>query len=252
VKGVVVDRARDPRDYVLASFGGAGPMHACFVAQAMNVPKVLVPAYAGVASAFGATAMNLRHDLERFLYAPLDTVDLAELNQGYEALEARGRALLEADGVPPDRMTLNRTAQMRYQGQTFEVECEIPAGRLEARHRPVIAQTFHATHKKDYGVHTDDFPIVFVSLGVTAIGRFTEPPVFGAAANGKDAGATVRRVYFSGRWIETPVLSADRLGPGASVPGPGIVEYSDACAVLPPGCKGKIDGIGNLLIDIGN
>ena len=72
VKGVVVDRARDPRDYVLASFGGAGPMRACFVAQAMNVPTVLVPAHAGVASAFGAIAMNLRHDLESFLYAALD------------------------------------------------------------------------------------------------------------------------------------------------------------------------------------
>ena len=124
------DRARDPRDYVLASFGGAGPMHACFVAQAMNVPTVLVPAHAGVASAFGAIAMNLRHDLESFLYAALDSIDTGQLNASYDALEARGRALLAADGIAEAEMVLTRTAQMRYEGQTFEVECDIPSQRI--------------------------------------------------------------------------------------------------------------------------
>ncbi|MGD9536003.1 MAG: hydantoinase/oxoprolinase family protein [Alphaproteobacteria bacterium] len=251
VKGVVVDRARDPRDYVLASFGGAGPMHACFVAQAMNVPRVLVPAHAGVASAFGATAMNLRHDLESFLYAPLGEVDLDRLNAGYDELEARGRMLLAADGVSDERIALARTAQMRYQGQTFEVECEIPSGRIEKRHLPEIAKTFHATHRRDYGVHSEDFPIVFVALGATAIGRFPDPPIFRSSANGHDAAANPRRVYFGGRWVETPVFAAEGLSAGMSVPGPSIVEYADACAVLPPGCTGRIDDIGNLLIEVG-
>jgi len=251
VKGVVVDRARDPRDYVLTSFGGAGPMHACFVAQAMNVPKVLVPAHAGVASAFGATAMNLRHDLESFLYASLDDIDLAQLNNGYEELEARGRVLLAADGLDPDGMILSRTAQMRYEGQTFEVECDIPSGSIEKQHLPEIAQAFHAAHTKDYGVHSDDFPIVFVALGVTAIGKFSDPPIFKTVSGDGTATASTRPVYFGGEWIETPVFAAADLAAGMSVPGPSIVEYSDACAVLPPGCKGNIDGMGNLLIEIG-
>ena len=186
VKGVVVDRARDPRDYVLASFGGAGPMHACFVAQTMNVPTVLVPAHAGVASAFGAIAMNLRHDLESFLYAALDSIDTGQLNACYDALEARGRALLAADGIAEAEMVLTRTAQMRYEGQTFEVECAIPSQRIEAQGLPGIAEAFHAAHEKDYGVHSEDFPIVFVALGVTAIGRYADPPIFHPAAGGRD------------------------------------------------------------------
>ena len=89
VKGVVVARARDPRDFTLASFGGAGPMHACFVARAMNIPKVIIPAQAGVASAFGATAMNLRHDLEVFMYASIADVDLDLLNRILGDLEKK-------------------------------------------------------------------------------------------------------------------------------------------------------------------
>ena len=251
VKGVVVDRARDPRDYVLTSFGGAGPMHACFVAQAMNVPKVLVPAHAGVASAFGATAMNLRHDLESFLYAPLDDIDLDKLNAGYDALEARGHALLSADGVAEGGVTLSRTAQMRYEGQTFEVECDIPSGRIEAQHVPEIARIFHAAHTKDYGVHSEDFPIVFVALGVTAIGKISDPPVFQSATADGGAAPSTRPVYFDGQWLDTPVFSAAGLAAGMRVPGPSIVEYADACAVLPPGCTGEIDGMGNLLIEVG-
>ena len=256
VKGVVVDRARDPRDYVLSSFGGAGPMHACFVAQAMNVPKVLVPAHAGVASAFGATAMNLRHDLESFLYAEVEDIDLERLNTDYETLEARGRALLAADGVDGGGMMISRTAQMRYQGQTFEVECEIPSGRIEARHLPVIAQMFHAAHTKDFGVHSEDFPIVFVALCVTAIGKFSDPPIFQMDGTGESRGngaaASTRPVYFGGHWIDTPVFTASELAAGTHIPGPSIVEYADACAVLPPGCTGKSDGMGNLHIAIGN
>ena len=252
VKGVVVDRARDPRDYVLASFGGAGPMHACFVAQAMNVPTVLVPAHAGVASAFGAIAMNLRHDLESFLYAALDSIDTGQLNASYDALEARGRALLAADGIAEAEMVLTRTTQMRYEGQTFEVECDIPSQRIEAQDLPGIAEAFHTAHEKDYGVHSEDFPIVFVALGVTAIDRYADPPIFPPAAGGRPGEASTRSVYFDGQWIDTPVFSADDLVAGTTVPGPSIVEYADACAVLPPGCGGKIDEMGNLTINIGD
>ncbi|MDA0231533.1 MAG: hydantoinase/oxoprolinase family protein [Proteobacteria bacterium] len=252
VKGVVVDRARDPRDYVLTSFGGAGPMHACFVAQAMNVPKVLVPAHAGVASAFGATAMNLRHDLESFLYAELVDIDIEQLNTSYEELEARGRVLLASDGVAEDGMVISRTAQMRYLGQTFEVECEIPSGRIDKHHVPEIAKIFHAAHTRDYGVHSEDFPIVFVALGVTAIGKFSDPPIIHPVAKGRGASPSTRPVYFGGQWIETPVFAANGLTAGLNIPGPSIVEYADACAVLPPGCKATTDEMGNLLIEIGN
>jgi N-methylhydantoinase A len=176
VKMVLVARGRDPRDFVLASFGGAGPMHACFIAEALSIPRVVVPNYAGVASAFGATAMDLRQDVEAFFYAPVQEVDLERLNAVFVDLEERARSLLGEDGVVADRMEFSRTAQMRYVGQTYEVETPIPSEPITAENLPRIVQEFHRQHELEYGVSSDEFAPAFVSLAVTGIGRMTAPP----------------------------------------------------------------------------
>ncbi|WP_191057902.1 hydantoinase/oxoprolinase family protein [Geminicoccus harenae] len=252
VKGVLLARARDPRDFVLASFGGAGPMHACFVAQAMNVPKVVIPVQAGVASAFGATAMDIRHDVEAFLYAPLEEVDLNRLNELFDGLEAEGRRRLAADGIPYDRMILQRTAQMRYVGQTYEVDADIPEGRIGKAHLPGIAETFHQAHKREYGVSSDDFPIAFVALGVTAVGKLVEPPSFAFTAHADAPEPTTRKVYFAGEWLDSTVYDSRQLTPGFTLSGPSIVEYPDSIAVIPPRCSGQVDASGNMMVEIAN
>ena len=250
VRGVVVARARDPRDFVLASFGGAGPMHACFVAQAMNIPKVVVPAQAGVASAFGATAMNIRHDLEAFMYASLEEADIELLNSIFADLEAKARKLLAADRIEEHEMIISRTAQMRYVGQTYEVDTDIPAGPIVRAQLPAIADAFHAAHKREYGVSSDDFPIALVALGVTAVGRLVEPPLFEFTASTAAAGSRSRKVYFDGQWLETAVYDGRQLVSGSEVAGPTIVEYLDSIAVLPPRSTGIVDGSGNLIVSL--
>ena len=253
VKGVVVARARDPRDFVLASFGGAGPMHACFVAQAMNIPKVIIPGQAGVASAFGATAMNIRHDVEAFHYADLASANVEELNRLYDELELKARERLKKDGIEGDRVVIQRTAQMRYVGQTYEVDVDIPSGKLKQGQLADIARAFHDAHKQEYGVSSEDFPIAFVALGAVAHGALRKPPVFNfikAASAG--AADRSRKVYFDGRWIEAKLENAGDLKPGENITGPAIVEYLDAIAVLPPGCDGVVDPHGNLIVSITN
>ncbi|WP_244437892.1 MULTISPECIES: hydantoinase/oxoprolinase family protein [unclassified Mesorhizobium] len=250
VKGVVVARARDPRDFVLASFGGAGPMHACFVAQAMNIPKVIIPGQAGVASAFGATAMNIRHDIEAFHYASLDEVNTDELNRIYADLEEKAKQRLVADGIDASNMKITRTAQMRYVGQTYEVDTDIPNGQIKQEQVGGIAAAFHKAHMLEYGVSTDDFPIAFVSLSVTAVGQLTEPPHFNFGASSSNGGGSTRDVYFDGKWVSSALHSSKELQAGAIVSGPGIVEYPDSIAVLPPGCVGQVDQSGNLIVAI--
>ena len=172
IKLVLVDRGRDPRDFVLASFGGAGAMHACAIARAMRIPKIIVPTYAGVASAFGAIAMDLRHDLEAFYYGPVDDADFDQLNLLYDELETRGRELLGRDGVAVEDMVLSRNAQMRYVGQFWEVLAPIPAGKLGRASIARINQAFHAEHETEHGVNSPSFAVEFVSVGLTATGRF--------------------------------------------------------------------------------
>jgi N-methylhydantoinase A len=251
IKMVLIDRGRDPRDFVLVSFGGAGPMHACFIARALSIPRVVVPAYAGVASAFGATAMDIRHDLEAFFYSPVDSVDLARLNRLYEQLEEQGRDLLAQEALAPGRVSVSRSAQMRYIGQSYEVETPIPLGQLTAASLPCIVQNFHDAHQREYGVASAQFTPAFVSLGVTVIGHNDKPPIMQInAASGQDPRKGERRVYFAGHWLITPVYDGHVLRQGFTLRGPAIVEYAHSCAVLPPDTTAVVDQLENLIITV--
>lgn len=250
VKKVLVSRGRDPRDFILASFGGAGAMHACFVAESMNIPKVIMPIHAGVASAFGATAMDLRQDLEAFYFSPVAEADLATVNRLFESLEQRAVDLLLADGIPRERIQLSRSAQMRYVGQTYEVDTPLPSKVLEQADIPDIIKTFHQCHEREYGVSSNDFAPALVALGVTAIGKMATPPPVPVGANGGDPIKGERQIYFNGAWHPSTVYDGHALQTDASVAGPCIVEYEHACAVLPPGTVATVDIYGNLIIDI--
>jgi N-methylhydantoinase A len=252
VKMVLVARGRDPRDFVLASFGGAGAMHTAFVAEAMNIPKMIVPAYAGVASAFGATAMDLRQDVEAFMYAPLAHIDLDEINGTFDRLEKRAMDLLAQDGVAAADVTISRSAQMRYVGQTYEVETPMPEGRFTADTLPKLAANFDEQHRLEHGVSSSDFEPAIVSLSVTATGATVTPPLF-EKAEGSSAEKVkgTRQVYFAGEWAETEIFDGEALSSGDKITGPAIVEYNDACAVLPPTTHASVDDMQNLVIELG-
>ena len=252
VKKVIINRGRDPRDFVLTSFGGAGPMHACFVARAMNIPKVIVPAAAGVASAFGATVMDVRQDVEQFMYAPIGEVDLDRLNSAYAELERTARTLLARDNVSAENVLINRTAQMRYVGQTYEIETPIPDGALTKDALVTIADTFHAVHEQEHGVSSDIFDPALVSLSLAATAPTAAlPPYKSVATENVVAMKSSRSVYFSGEWIACPIYNGQILQPGSELQGPAILEYLDSVAVLPPGARATIDIQGNLIIQVG-
>jgi N-methylhydantoinase A len=251
IKMVLIDRGRDPRDFVLVSFGGAGPMHACFIARSLNIPQVVVPAHAGVASAFGATAMDVRHDLETFFYAPVDEVDLARLNQLYERLEDQGRSLLAREVLRWERVSVSRSAQMRYVGQSYEVETPVPLGRLTASSLPHIVQSFHSAHAREYGVASEQFAPAFVSLGVTVIGHNERPPIVQTISTSSvNPCKGERQVYFAGQWLTTAIYDGQRLAPGFALRGPAIVESVHSCTVLPPDTTAVVDELENVVISV--
>lgn len=252
VKKILVSRGRDPRDFVFASFGGAGALHACFVARSMNIPKVIVPPHAGVASAFGATVMDLRQDLEHFYYTPVKSADLDRINGILSELEAKAKAALKAQGFDNENeIELIRTAQMRYVGQSYEVDTPIPNGVLTADSLPGIEQEFHACHLKEFGVSSEDFAPAFVSFGVAAIGHMEDPPpVEISHVAGGDILKGERDVYFEGAWTRCQVYSGEALGTQHRIDGPAIVEYEHACTVLPPKTRAHVNAMGALVIDI--
>lgn len=251
IKLVLIDRGRDPRDFVLASFGGAGPMHACAIARSMSIPKVIVPANAGVASAFGAIAMDLRHDLEDFYFGDVAAADFDRLNELYGNLEARGRELLKRDGVAEEHVSLTRNAQMRYIGQFWEVSAPMPSETLSDRSVAAILDSFHNAHETEHGVCSPSFPVEIVSIGLTANGEFsTKPELKIAERSAGNASSGTRDVYFDGAWVPVSVYAGANLGTEATVQGPAIIEYPHFETVLPRDTSAVVDRVGNLIVSV--
>ena len=250
VKKVITGRGRDPRDFILASFGGAGAMHAFLIAESMNIPRIIVPAAAGVASAFGATAMDLRQDLESFYFSAVVDADIGTINELYEKLESDALALLSADGVDENDVVITRTAQMRYVGQSYEVETPVPSGKLDDSDLVTISERFHECHKQEFGVSSDDFEPSIVVLGLAAVGKTKRPPAVTVVASGENIEKGSRDVYFDKQWYKSIVYDGHALGAQSEVAGPCIVEFEHACAVIPPYAIGTVDNYGNMIIEL--
>ncbi|MAO49521.1 MAG: hydantoinase/oxoprolinase family protein [Halomonas sp.] len=253
VKKVLVARGRDPRDFVYTSFGGAGALAACFVAKSMNIPKVIVPPHAGVASAFGATVMDLRQDVEHFYYAPVKDADLEKVNTILNELETKARKELIHQGFSNDaEIEIIRSAQMRYVGQSYEVDTPLPNGTLNADNLPDIEKAFHGVHMQEFGVSSDDFAPAFVSFSITAIGQMDNPPPVEMQCSEDDQSAIKgqRDVYFDGAWINCNVYKGESLTTHHRIEGPAIIEYDHACTVLPPHTHARVNTMGALVIDI--
>ena len=178
--------------------------------------------------------------------------DLDRLNTAYDELDQTARDLLAQDNVSPENIIITRTAQMRYVGQTYEIETPIPERRLTDTALTNITDVFHATHQKEHGVSSDIFDPAFVSLSVAATAHTESLPAYKSAAKTNVvAMKSTRSVYFSGERQDCPVYNGQILPPGEETHGPAILEYVDSVAVLPPGSHARVDNTGNLIIDVG-
>lgn len=242
----------------MVAFGGAGGLHAHQIAQSVGIDRVLVPPFAGVACAFGATTMDIRHDLEATFYAAADEIDVEALNGAYDDLEAEMVELLARDGVDRAAVTLERHALMRYIGQSYDVATPVPSGRLDSAAIADVKGEFHRAHEREYGVFSESFGIAFVTLRITGVGRtealevdaFRDAVRASVDGNGADPRSVkgYRQAYFNGEHHDVEVHDVARLTVGQVVRGPALIEQQDGVIVLPPGAVGRADDYENVLI----
>ena len=156
-----------------------------------------------------------------------------------------------ADEADESQVELIRTAQMRYVGQSYEVETPVPSGTITADQLPGIMAEFHRVHEREFGVSSDDFAPAFVALSVAAIGKLRQPPqVTRPHSNGATEQTGSRDVYFSGSWVECPVYNGEALSQGCEIQGPAIVDYEHACTVLPDRTSATVNEAGALVITL--
>jgi N-methylhydantoinase A len=246
IRAVSSERGRDPREYALFAFGGNGPLFAAGMARALEMTRVVVPPAPGLFSAFGLLYSDVEHHYVRTWRRPARGLDPAGLAEAYGRLEDEARAQLAAEGFTGAAVRMTRSADCRYQGQSFELTVPVTAS-------VSVEETFGREHERTYGHRAGaDEPVEIVSLRVVGQGLSDRPrvPERVQIGRGADRAAPARRVYFGPEqgWIDTPILARGDLATPRE--GPAIVEEYDATCVVPPGARAQLDGYGNIVMEV--
>jgi N-methylhydantoinase A len=245
MRTITVKQGIDPRDYSLVAFGGAGPMHAVWLAQELEIREVIVPWSPGTFSAWGMLQTDIRHDVVRTFYQPLAALDGGgPVEEVYAALQAEGAELLAGEGMGDDERYFARSADMRYVGQEYTVT--VPVG--PAIDLAEIDASFHDQHRIRYGHSTPGAPVEFVNLRLAAFGRISGGAAPFVPMESGDAAIGRRQVVFDGEEHSTEVVRRDLLRPGERHRGPTVIEEDGSTTVVPPGYAVAVDDHGNLLI----
>ena len=245
------ERGTDIRGYTMVATGGAGPVHACGVAERLGIATVIVPPAAGVSSAFGLMLAPISFDFARSYVARLRALDYERLNGLFEEMENEGEGVLREAGVAPVEMRIERTADMRYVGQGHEIRISIPHGRLDPDRLDEIQAGFETEYTRKYTRTCDGVEIESVHWRVRMSAPEPDPgDVDTASAAAGDAKKGVRGVLFNAEQApeETPVFDRYRLAAGFCTAGPAIVEEAESTAVVPRGWVMSVEACGNLLL----
>nr|WP_269811384.1 hydantoinase/oxoprolinase family protein [Kineosporia rhizophila] len=266
----------DPRDYALVAQGGAGPAFGCAVAEALGADCVLVPAHPGLASAFGLLGSDLRYEVQATVWQRSGDADLPVLASALAELEARASASLAADHVPDELRAIERSADVRYAGQGYELRVPAPDGEVDAAWLDGLAKAFHLRHQQTYGRSFPEQEVQVVNVCVVGVGKVAAgPQPVSAEAHRparppgvtRHAGAEVEPsavpdqqrtpapatttdatwwVGGSAVTLPTAVHHRDALRPGDLITGPALVEQMDSTVVVPPGFAGPVHPDGTL------
>jgi|FaiFalDrversion2_1042247.scaffolds.fasta_scaffold00002_22 N-methylhydantoinase A len=250
---VSVERGHDPRGFTLVAFGGAGPLHACELAQALGMGRVLVPRYPGVLSALGMAVARPAKELRAAVMRPLPPQegpawdDLAgHLQARLQELEERGRRELLQEGFSLAGLEGQLLLDLRYLGQSYELA--VPAERPHPRH---FLPRFHALHRERYA-HADPqrtVEVVNLRLRLLLPGREVSLPPLPEGGPDPSPALLGRRPVWFGRRREAPIYARHALRAGHRIVGPALVVQDDATTAVPPGWQGTVDGSGNLLLE---
>lgn len=237
----------DLRDFALMPFGGGGPMLGAFLARELDMKRVIAPSRPGVVSALGGLVADLRGDFIRTVFAPLDGSALSVLRTEFRALRAEGNAWLRAQGHE-GAVDLRLSADMRYAGQSYEIEVALDEESFETADK--IAQAFHQTHRRIYDFDDPDGEVEVVNLRLSALGAGPKP-VLESAKTGKAEVKAQRHVpVWLGQWQDVPLYQRDQLSAGAGFDGPAIVAQEDTTFAIPLGARARTDQHHNIHLSL--
>jgi len=252
IRVVSIERGRDPRQFALVAFGGAGGLHACALAEALSIPNLIIPAMPGALSALGILASDVVKDYSRtVLRRVAGKIPTTQLNSEFAALETAAAKDFR-DEAWQGKVSYARSADLRYCGQGYELNIPLTKNLLH---------DFEQEHQHRYGYMHSNRKVEIVTLRLRAIMKSPKLEIgkahVGTAAPGRPSRAKLGRVspprvpvFFDSKKLPTPIYSRDEVCPGKKYSGPAIITEYSATTVIPPGSRFHIDRATNLIVNI--
>jgi len=236
LRQVSVERGHNPRAFALLAFGGAGPLHACALASSLGIRQVLIPAAPGALSALGILDADLRREFSRTVMLAPGAPQICKV---FEELESEARATFLSEGVVP---SLVRAADLRYEGQGFELRVDWSAN---------VIERFHALHEQSYGYADSGRQVEVVTLRVTAVARTRKPRQSSMPlrrGDGAKARIAAHPIFEAGAWRRGALYDRALLHAGDRMAGPAVIMELSATTFLPTGWTASVDGFSNLVL----
>jgi N-methylhydantoinase A len=251
IRSITVEQGLDPREFTLVAMGGAGPMHALFLAEELEIRRIIIPRSPGTFSAAGMLQTDIQHDVVQTMYRRVDETSTHDVGATFETVERRATRILGDDGVPQERMRLVRSAEMRYVGQEYAVHVLFPDNAIDDAALAAMPGLFHAAHAARYGHSNPREAVEYVNLRVTAVGRIDKPDFVDGRSRvhvGVPESIANRPVIFDDAVHQTPIYDRSLLWPGHLLEGPAIVIEPSCTTVVPPRRTLEVDTLHNLVV----
>ena len=244
IRTITVKEGIDPREFSLVAFGGAGSMHAVWLAEELEINEIIVPNDPGTFSAWGMLQTDIRRDLTVNFYQNFQSLEKEKLLENFNKLKDEAIALLKSENVNENDMSFSLTADMRYIGQEYYVNVDIS----EPFDLNENNNNFHKTYEKQYGHSTPEGPSEFINLRLIATGKIKKTDSVKSTENDKTIKDSKRKIIFNQKEYETKIYARHNIRVNESFEGPAVIEESTATTVIPPNYSIIKDEFGNIVI----
>ncbi len=247
IRIISVERGFDPREFTLLSFGGAGGLHAAYLARILSMPRVLIPRNPGILSAVGMVMADVLKDFSQTVMLDAENTKPEELMQLFAPLEKRGLEEMRLEGMMQQEVCLERFLDMRYLGQSYEIITPFDP-------RQSSVESFHELHEKAYGYRNPAKPVEIVTIRLRTRGAPAKP-VFAPIPKGEvnppqTALLDTRPVIFAGQAMDSAIWQREALLADNVVPGPAVIVEYTSTLLVPPFARALVDDFGGLVLEI--
>jgi N-methylhydantoinase A len=252
IRQVTTSRGREPGQYAMVAFGGAGGLFAAEVADFLDIRTIISPPNPGNLCSFGLHVSDVRRDYIRTMVRQQSAANTQEIIDTWAQLARLGIEDIRAEGIPENQIAIHKVADMRYFGEGHEVQVDIPAELNDADAIAYMWKNLHRVHDQTFGFHYEgEQDVELVNLRIQAVGQQHRPSLKQDVAARDQAKPFARRkVYWRKTgWVDCPLYRRTEIAVGQEIGGPAVIEEYGSTVVVPESWKLRLDSYGNLILE---